>query len=90
MWCHTNTSPFATLKISSRPASDVAAVWVRATGGASGSTGRNQSEEVRAAKGVGRLNLRISQAAIDKLSNDARRIGCSRAKLVETLIAGFR
>ena len=68
------------------PIEQVAAVWVRPAGGASGKSGTTLSDEQRAERGIGRLNLRISQAAINKLDRDAKRIGCSRAKLIETLI----
>jgi len=54
-----------------------------------GVSGVSQTEQERAGRGVGRLNLRIAQSAIAKLDRDAKRIGCSRAKLIESLIVGF-
>lgn len=65
---------------------DVTAVWVSPAGGKSGKSGDPLSEEQRAERGIGRLNLRISQTAIDKLDRDASYQGCSRSKLIEMLI----
>lgn len=72
------------------PIYEVAAVWVRPAGGPSGGSGAPLTEAQREERGIGSIKLRLPKAVLDKLDRDAKRIGCSRAKLVETLIASHK
>ena len=58
----------------------------REAGRASSTRGTSLSDEDRATRGLGRLTLRLRQSAIDRLTAEAERVGCSRATLVESLI----
>lgn len=56
----------------------------------SGASGPSQGDDDRAARGIGRLTLRPSQKALDKFTAEARRIGCSRVALFESMVAGLK
>lgn len=56
----------------------------------SGASGPSQGDDDRAARGIGRLTLRPSQKAIDKFTAEAKRIGCSRVALFESMVAGIK
>ena len=55
----------------------------------SGASGASQTDEDRAARGLGRLTLRVSQTALDKFKAESQRIGCSQAALFESLASKF-
>lgn len=51
-----------------------------------GRSGESLTEEQRAERGIGSIKVRLPLTVLAKLDRDAKRIGCSRAKLIETLI----
>lgn len=52
-----------------------------------GTSGAPQSEEDHRARGRGRLALRMSQTAIDRLAVEAERLGCTQSAVVEAMVA---
>lgn len=55
----------------------------------SGASGPSQSDEARVERGLGTIKLRLPQSVLDKLERDAERVGCSRAKLIESLVMSY-
>ena len=54
-----------------------------------GSSGASLTDAEWAERGVGSIKARLPKSALSKLERDAKRVGCSRAKLLETLIVEF-